>query len=330
MLKIADVAERAGVSKTTVSHVLSGKRPVASATRERIEQVIEELGFRPNLQARSLRMQRTQMIALIIPDITNPYYPVLARGLQDALVEEGYHAFLCNTDGDKEQESAFIADAVQYKVDGIIVSSLHERTQDVLDFIKESITFVSLGPCIEHVEVDRVSTDDQQGVVSAMRYLIQRGHRRIGMIGGGLALTTSRARLAGYRAALQEADIPFNAALVAQGDFMRASGAQAMHRLMAQQQQPTAVFCANDLMAIGAMDVARELGMRIPADVAIIGYDDIEAASLVAPALTTVLNPGYEIGKAAGQLLLERVQGKYQGPGRRVVIPHRFIQRESA
>jgi LacI family transcriptional regulator len=330
VVTIADVAEKAGVSKTTVSHVLSGKRPVAPVTRERIEQVIAELGFRPNALARSLRMQRTQMVALIIPDITNPYYPVLARGLQDALVEEGYHAFLCNTDSDKEQESAFIADAVQRKVDGIILSSLHERTQDVLKFIKSGLTFVSLGTGIDHPAVDRVATDDRQGALIATRFLIERGHRRIGMIGGAPHLLPSRERFAGYRAALQEAGIPFDAALFAEGDFMRVSGTQGMRRLMQQSRPPTAVFCANDLMAIGAMDVVRELGMRIPDDVAIVGYDDIEAASLVTPALTTVLNPGYEMGKAAGQLLLERLQEKYDGPGRRVLVPHRFIQRVSA
>jgi LacI family transcriptional regulator len=330
VVTIADVAERAKVSKTTVSHVLSGKRPVAASTRQRIEHVIEELGFRPNTLARNLRMQRTQMIALIIPDITNPYYPMLARGLQDALVEQGYHAFLCNTDGDKEQEIAFIADAVQRKVDGIIVSSLHERTQDLVEFIEEGVTFVSLGPCIEHPAVDRVSTDDQQGALHATRYLIQHGHQRIGMIGGVPHLTPSKERFAGYCKALEEAHIPFYATLFAEGDFMRAGGVRAMRKLMAQSELPTAIFCANDLMAIGAMDVARELGIRIPEDIAIVGYDDIEVASLVSPALTTVLNPGYDMGKTAGRLLLERLQGKYTGPGRHIIVPYRFIQRESA
>jgi LacI family transcriptional regulator len=330
VVTIADVAERAGVSKTTVSHVLSGKRPVARATRERIEQVIEELGFRPNALARSLRMQRTQMVALILPDITNPYYPVLARGVQDTLVEEGYHAFLCNTDGDEEQEAAFIADAVQRKVDGIVLGSLYSRTQDVDEYIKNGAIFVSLSSAIEHPEVDRISSDNEQGAICATRYLLECGHRRIGMIGSSLEQHPSSTRLTGYRRALEEAHIPFDDSLFAQGDFTRAGGARAMRKLMEQPERPTAVFCANDLMAIGAMDTARELGLRIPDDVAIVGYDDIEAASLVSPKLTTVLNPAYEKGKAAGRLLLERVQGKYRGPGRHVFIPPRFIKRESA
>ena len=150
------------------------------------------------------------------------------------------------------------------------------------------------------------------------------------MIGGPPGLFPSEIRLAGYREALEEADIPFDTTLIAEGDFMRPGGARAMHLLMERQVRPTAIFCANDLMAIGAMDVARELGMTIPRDVAIVGYDDIEAASLVAPALTTVLNPAYDMGKTAGQLLLQRIQGTYEGPGRRVVVPHRLIRRESA
>jgi LacI family transcriptional regulator len=330
VVTIADVAERAGVSKTTVSHVLSGKRPVAAATRERIEQVIEEMGFRPNALARSLRMQRTHMVALIIPDITNPYYPVLARGLQDALVEEGYHIFLCNTDSKQDQEMAFIADAVQRQVDGIVLSSLHNMSQKLQEYIEDDVTFVSLGPSIDLPQVDKVSTDDAAGAKEATRYLIQRGHRRIGMIGGMPGLTPSQNRLRGYCEALEEAYIPFDPELLAEGNFMRPGGACAMRALMELPERPTAVFCANDVMAIGAMDVARALGIAIPDGVAIVGYDDIEAASLVAPALTTVVNPGYEMGKAAGQLLMERMQGSYKGPGRRVTVPHHFIQRESA
>lgn len=330
MVTIADVAERAGVSKTTVSHVLSGKRPVAAATRERIEQVIEEMGFRPNALARSLRMQRTHMVALIIPDITNPYYPVLARGLQDALVEEGYHIFLCNTDSKQDQEMAFIADAVQRQVDGIVLSSLHSMSHKLQDYIEDDVTFVSLGPSLDLPQVDKVSTDDAAGAKEATRYLIQRGHWRIGMIGGMPGLTPSQNRLRGYCEALEEAQIPFDPALLAEGNFMRPGGAQAMRALMDLPERPTAVFCANDVMAIGAMDVARALGIAIPDGVAIVGYDDIEAASLVAPALTTVVNPGYEMGKAAGQLLMERMQGRYKGPGRRVTVPYRLIQRESA
>jgi LacI family transcriptional regulator len=187
-----------------------------------------------------------------------------------------------------------------------------------------------MGHSIERPDVDQVVTDDQAGCASATRYLIQQGHRSIGMITGQAGIFLSQERLAGYREALEEASLPFNLALVAEGDFMRPGGARAMLRLMEQRERVTAVVCANDLMAIGALDTAHALGIVVPDDVAIVGYDDIEAASLVTPALTTIVNPSYAMGKAAGKLLKDRMTGAYQGPARRVIVPHRLVKRNSA
>lgn len=330
MATIADVAKKAGVSRTTVSHALSGRRPVALATRKRIEQVVLELGFRPNALARSLRLQSTQMVALIIPDITNPHYPMLARGLQDALVAHGYNAFICNTDNDEEQEDDFIADAVQRQADGIVLASLRDRTQGLQGYIEDKVVFLSIGPTIDDPRVDQVITSSREGAKDATCYLIERGHRRIGMIGNAPNLFPGEQRVSGYRDALEEMHIPFDADLVMEGNFVQSGGEQAMRQLLALSERPTAVFCANDLMAIGAMEVARQAGLAIPDDIAIVGYDDIEAASLVSPTLTTVVNPAYAMGQAGGQLLLERIQGRYTGPGRRVVVPHQLIPRASA
>jgi LacI family transcriptional regulator len=327
VVTIADVAEKAGVSKTTVSHVLSGKRPVAPETKQRVEIIIQEMGFHPSTLARSLRIQRTHMVALIIPDITNPYYPTLARGLQDTLIGEGYHIFLCNTDGDQAREKSFIDDALQRQVDGIVFSSLHRHTERFAD---NDTAIISIGQGIDYPDVDQVATDDQAGCARATRYLIHQGHRTIGMITGQRGIYLSNVRLAGYREALEEANFLFDSTLVAEGDFMRSSGTQAMYQLMMLSTRPTAIVCANDLMAIGAMSAAHELGISIPDDIAIIGYDDIEAASLVTPALTTILNPGYEMGRVAGKLLWERMTQAYQGPARHVIVPHRMIQRDSA
>lgn len=332
MVTIADVAERAGVSKTTVSHALSGKRPVALETRARIVRVIEELGFRPNALAQNLRMQRTQMVALIIPDITNPFFPVLARGLQDLLIEHGYYTFLCNTDSKPEREVEFVADAIHRKVDGIVLSSHYERTHRLEELLTCPIPFVSLGSTFTHAAIDSVATDDTQGAREATRYLLWRGHRRIAIIGGKQQFS-AQARLDGYRAALEEASIALDPQLIIEGDFTRSGGAQAMHTLLQRfepGERPTAIFCANDLMAIGVIDIAREVGMLIPRDLAIIGYDDIEVASFMTPPLTTVLNPAYDIGKTIGQLLLERMQKIYTGPGRHITVPHRLMQRASA
>lgn len=333
MATIADVAKLAGVSKTTVSHALSGKRPVAPTTKERITKVIEELGFRPNALARSLRMQRSQMIALIIPDITIPYYSVLARGLQDAIIKYGYCAIICNTDGKQRREIEFTLDAIQRQMDGIVLSSFYNRIEEIQRSIKDNVPLVSIGPGINNSNADQVTTDDQQGAMNITRYLIQKGHRRIGMISGSPEFAFTKARLAGYREALAEANIPFDPTLVAQGDITRAGGAQATRILLDQTSQykrPTAIFCINDLMAVGAMDTARALDLAIPRELAIVGYGDTEAASFVAPALTTVLNPAYDIGKIAGRLLIERLEGLYKGPGQHVIVPHQLVQRASA
>ena len=333
MVTIADVARLAGVSKTTVSHAISGKRPVAPATRERITQIIAELGFRPNALARSLRMQRTQMIALIIPDITDPYYPALARGLQDTLASYGYYAILCNTDGEWHQEHEFIANAIQRQVDGIILSSLCTRNENIQQLVENSVAFVSIGPSTCHPNTDHITTDDQTGAMHATRYLLQQGHQRIGFIGGSSKQIHSGARFAGYCKALEEAHLSIDEALIVEGDFKRTGGQQAFCTLIQRfdaATRPTAIFCANDLMAIGALDVARQLGMKIPNDLAIIGYDDITAASLITPALTTIQPRTYDAGKVAGQLLMERITGMYEGPGRHVAMPHQLIQRESA
>lgn len=332
---IADVAKRAGVSKTTVSHALSGKRPVAPETRARIIQVIEELGFHPNQLARSLRIQQTQLVALIIPDITNPFYPVLARGLQDALKEQGYSMILCNTDSLLQQEMAFVGEAIHRKVDGIALASLYNRAEELRDVIENGgMSFVSIGTGIIHPDVDRVMIDEQQSIGEAINYLLERGHRHIALLGGSQDHTPAQLRLAAYRHALEQAQIPFREEFVVQKAFTREGGELAMRALLARfpsfTQRPTAILCANDLIAIGAMRVTQEAGFSIPEDIAFVGIDDIDAAAFISPSLTTILNPAYEIGQICGRLLLERMQGTYSDRGREVIVPHRFMPRASA
>ena len=331
MSTITDVAKRAGVSPTTVSHVLSGKRPVADETRRRVESVIEELGFRPNALATSLRTQRSQTVALIIPDITNPYYPMVSRGLQDALSAEKYLIFLCNTDEQRNQELVYLADAVQRQVDGIVLVAFQCDTTDLRPVLDAQVPIILIGDdLIHHPQIDVVMTDDQRGAYDATMYLIERGHQRIGMLCGPPAFFPGIKRTRGYQEALANAGLTFDPTCCVQEAFTREGGAAGMRQLMALAERPSAVFCANDLMAIGALDVTRELGLSVPEEVAIIGYDDIDAASLVAPALTTVLNPAYAIGHNVGQLLIERMTGTYAGPQRRVVVPHHLIRRASA
>jgi len=328
---IVDVAHHAGVSITTVSHALSGKRRVAEATRTRIETSIRELGYRPNAFARGLRTERSHMVALIIPDITNPYYPTLARGMQDSLHAGGYQTLVGSTDGQREQELTFLTDSLQRRVDGIAFASFATSTRSLAPVLRANIPVVSIGDKIQHDDVDCVRTDDAEGSRDATAYLIEKGYDPIGMIGGPPGILPSDHRLEGHRAALRAAGVPFDPDLLAIGDFTRAGGAAAMRELLGRgPHPPRAVFCANDLMAIGAMDAAREAGHGVPRDIAVMGYDDIEAAALVTPDLTTVVNPADEMGRACGSLLLERMSGQPRDTRREVVIPHRLIARGSA
>jgi LacI family transcriptional regulator len=324
---IAEVAKRAGVSATTVSHVLTGNRPVATATRRRVEQVVEEIGFRPNGLARSLRIQRSNTIALIIPDITNPFYPVLARGLDDALGGD-YRTLICYTDADRDREQAFVADASDRKADGIVIVAFRIDASDLKDSIHSAIPVVSVGDGIDDPGIDIVLTNDENGAFEATRYLLELGHRRVAFIGGTEG--PGRRRMAGYRRALEQAGIAFRPDLAALGGWNRHGGSTAMQKLLAIAEPPSAVFCANDLMAIGALDAMREQGLSVPEDLAIVGYDDIDAAAMVNPPLTTVANPAYEVGEAAGRLLLDRITGLYTGARRDVVLRSQLIKRESA
>jgi LacI family transcriptional regulator len=330
---IKDVSRAAGVSISTVSHVLNGTRFVSPELRERVEGAIASLGYRHNGLARSLRTRQSYAIGLIIPDVANPYYPQLARGVQDAADAAGYTVFLCNSDRKPENETRLLAVLEQRRVDGVILdasgpnpaleAALRRRTQPV----------VLVGSRIEVPGVDVVRMAPHGGY-QAVRHLLARGHRRIALIGGPAPAPGQRpAKATGYLAALEEAGIAVDPALVTQGDYTRESGGEAMRRLLALPQPPAAVFAGNDLMAIGALLAVQEAGRRVPEDVAVVGYDDIPEAAVTRPALTTVAVPKYEMGRAAATLLLNRMSGA--GPPapqqpQQVELPHRLVVRESA
>jgi len=326
---IAQVAERAGVSPTTVSHVLSGKRLVGEATKATVMEAIRELGYRPNAVARNLRTRRSQMVAVVVPDLTNPFYSVLTRGLADAVDAAGYGTYVCNTDGLADREKAFLDDALDRGVDGVVIASGNGSAREDDGPLAMGTPVVCIGGAFDHPSVDLVAADDEVGSHAAVAHLIARGSTRIAMITGPSEESGS-ARTAGYRAALAEAGMPADESLLVPGDWTRQGGHKAMQNLMSLGPRPDAVFCANDLTAIGAMDVCRDLGLAIPDDVALVGFDDVDAAALVHPSLTTVQNPAYDTGTAAGRLLVSRMSGEYDGKGRTVLLSCPLIPRESA
>ncbi|WP_440103600.1 substrate-binding domain-containing protein [Streptosporangium sp. H16] len=327
---ITRVAQLAGVSATTVSHALNGRRPVADETRRRVLAAIDQLGYRPNVLARGLRTSRSQTIGLIIPDITNPFYPALARGLQDVLGPAGYDEIISNTDGDRELERAAIEQMIARQVDGLAFAVFHTHAEDLLPVIGAGIPVVRLGGRLVQAGVDVVHSDDEGGAAEATRYLLERGYRRIGFVCGPHAEGPAAERVAGYRSALLAAGADADPRLVAHTHFSRAGGSSGTARLLDLPEPPDAVLCANDIMAIGALDTAEERGLRVPADLAVMGFDDIEAASLVSPGLTTMANPAREIGQACARRLLERLRGGTAQPSAETVIPARLVRRRSA
>jgi LacI family transcriptional regulator, galactose operon repressor len=324
---IADVAEMAAVSKTTVSHVLSGNRPVAVPTRERVKEAIKDLGYRPDGLARSLRTQRTHTVALLIPDIANPFYPLVARGLEDGL-DGDYRTFICNTDGLPSRERDFLHEVADRRADGIVLDSFTMEPEQIASAIPGDTQVVRIGTTVvDHPGYDTVHADDERGAFEATTHLIRKGHRRVAMIQGPPG--AGSARNVGYVDALDSSGLRLEANLVEPGEWTRSGGASAARRLLSGTDRPTAIFCANDLMALGAMDAARDLGISIPAELALIGFDNIEASAMVAPALTTVSNPAYETGLLAGVTLRERMTRSEEGPPRTVTLPCRLVERET-
>jgi LacI family transcriptional regulator len=324
---IADVAQLSGVSTTTVSHVLTGKRPVSAATQDRVRAAVHELGYQPNHVARNLRIGSSQMVAVVVPDITNPFYSQLVRGVTDALGAT-YAGYVCSTDGSAARERTFVEDAVARGVDGIVISTADPGAEPGPLRFNRSVPMVNVGGGLDEPEVDLVVSADEDGSYAAVHHLLSRGAERIAMITG--PHLTAANRMSGYRRALADAGKQELRSLVVTGDFTRAGGRAAMTRLMRGRRRPDAVFCANDLTAIGALDAARELGLKVPQDVRVVGFDDIDAASLVSPALTTVANPAYESGWSAGGLLNDRLRGRHSGPRRTLVLPCRLIVRETS
>ena len=317
----------AGVSPTTVSHVLSGKRMVGEATRGNVQAAIQQLGYRPNNIARSLRTSRSRMVAVVVPDITNAFYSVLTRGLADAVYDAGYGTYVCNSDGLAERENTFVEDVLDRGVDGIVMASMNLAAGGIGPS-GPGTPIVYIGGAFDHPQADLVRTDDEEGARLATAHLASRGATRIAMIQG--PPEAGSARDEGYRAALDASGIDFDVDLMVHGDWYRGGGYRAMQALLALPQSPDAVFCANDLTAIGAVDAIRKAGLTIPDDIAVAGFDDADVATIVSPALTTVRNPAYDAGRIAGDLLLNRMLGDYTDENRTVVLPCALVERESA
>jgi LacI family transcriptional regulator len=304
-----DVARRAKVSIKTVSRVINDQGEISEETRQRVQVVIDELGYTPNLAARSLVTQRSSTVGLVISDITNPFFAETARGVQDVAREEGYELFVCNSDGMPQEERRVIHSLASHNVDGIIIFPYGDG-QVLAEFARPKRPLVAINRMLEHPHISVVQNDLHRGAQAAVEHLISLGHRAIGMLAGSYLEVGGHhgARYQGYLDALAQANITFQPEWVALSEPVISAGQQAARALLTTHPEITALFCYNDLLAIGALAACSELGRHVPQNVAVVGFDDNQLAALVHPALTTVRIDKYELGRQAMLRLLSMLR----------------------
>jgi DNA-binding LacI/PurR family transcriptional regulator len=329
--RLKDVAERAGVSVKTVSNVVNGYVHVRPDTRARVMEAITALNYRPNISARSLRLGRTGIIALAVPELDIPYFAELARHVVSAAAVHGWTVLIDQTNGDREQERLVAAGIRDHLIDGLIFSPLALTGAD-LDARAKVTPMVLLGERVDHGPADHVAIDNVAAARDVTAHLLAQGRRRIAAIGAQhtAEAATARLRLAGYTAALHDAGLQVDAALVAPAPaWHRADGAAAMRSLLASAPAPDAVVCFNDTLALGAMRALHDAGLRVPDDVAVAGFDDIEDGRYSIPTLTTVAPDKADLARMAVDLLAARLAATDDAPPHEQTVPHRLIVRES-
>ncbi len=332
MITIRDVANRAAVSPSTVSHVINETRHVSAETRERVLQAMAELNYQPNRLARSLRSRRTQTLGVLLPNNANPFFAQVLEGIEAAAYDEGYNVILGNANDDPQRELAYLDILLSKQVDGVLLVSTGAY-REALDFLAGRETPVVMvdrapGETYDDFRIDTVFTENRRGGVLATEYLIGLGHRRIGCIAGPSLINSSAARVVGYRQALEAAGLAVDERLIVSGDFQHESGYHAARALLALPERPSALFVCNDLMAVGALYAAHEAGLRVPADLSVIGFDDIPLASFTLPRLTTIAQPARALGERAVALLVKRLQNR-QAPACHELLPVRLVERDS-
>ncbi|WP_312652233.1 LacI family DNA-binding transcriptional regulator [Proteiniclasticum sp.] len=316
-ITIKDIAKEAGVSIATVSLVLNEKdKHITEATRQRVKDAMKKYNYIPNAMAGSLVTRKTGIIGLILPDITNPFFPGIARGAEDRANEEGYSIIFCNTDDKIEVEEKYIESLTSKMVDGIIIahSSNSERLSDVLERCQIPIILIDRDFDSKNVE-GKVLVNNRDAAFNAITYMVEKGYRKIAYLSGSLKIKTAMDRLRGYKEALMEKNISFDEALVKYGQYRAEWGKKGIEELFQEETDFDAVFCGNDLIAIGAMKEVLRSGFRVPEDIGIMGFDDIYMSQMVEPELTTVKQPNYEMGYQAVNILIQHLREKQAGKG---------------
>ncbi len=314
MATIRNVAMQAGVSMITVSRVINEIGYVKATTRARIMQAIQELNYVPNQHARSLRSKRTHTLALLITDVANPFWTTVARGVEDKAAENNFSVILCNTDEDLEKERAYVKVVIEKRVDGVIVAPSTSDSTNLHRFTANNIPYVVIDRRIDQLETDIVLGDNLEASRKLVSYLVTLGHRRIAVITGPAGISTADERLAGYREALADAGIAGDPDLVRRGPFTQETGHDLTFKLLALPQRPTAIFACNNFIAFGALLALGERGLSVPQQMNLVAFDELPLLSVFCPSLKVAVQPAYEMGAIATELLLERIFGPAGAP----------------
>ena len=325
-ITIKDIAKIAGVSYATVSRALNNHPEVSEKTKKKVIEIAKEYGYSPNEIARGLVKQITNTIGLLIPDISNPYFPEVAKGVEEAALKNDYHVFLCNTDWDSGKESDYIKTLKDKRVAGLIIAPTSIETYATVEKLDLNIPVVYIGSKSKKEDVNYVVVDNEKASFIATDYLISLGFSDIAFLGGNENTVANKERLQGYKKALSQHNLDRSVSILKGSSFNRESGFKAMSETIAQGKVPSSMVCANDIIALGAIEALESNGYNVPGDVSVIGFDDIAYASLHKINLTTIAQPKYEIGSLAADIIFEKINER-DSQGRQIVLDPTLIVR---
>jgi LacI family transcriptional regulator len=330
MSTIVEVAKRASVSIATVSNVIRGTKQVSPKLQERVRAAISELDYSPNAIARGLKVKQTRMLGMVLPDITNPFFPGIIRGAEDTAFDRDYFLVTANTDEQIGRERRLLSALRSYRADGILLAAAPgSDTTHIKSTIAAGVSVVFLDRPVAGVKGDAVLLDNVRGARECVRHLIQQGHRNIAVITGPLTLQNARERLQGYEEALRETDIPINKALILNGDYRYESGHRLTEQLLQDGIAASAIFVCNGVMTVGVLKAFEEQGVRCPQDMSVATFDDLTLDPSFHTHLTAVVQPSYEMGARAATILMDRIEGRLTGNPVVVRIVPTLVIRES-
>ncbi len=329
MSTIHDVAKRAGVAPITVSRVINNSGYVSDTTRQRVDEAINELGYVPNTLARSLRSKRSHTIALVVTDITNPFFTMIARGVEDVTSASGFTVIFCNTDESESKEEKYSHILAQKQVDGVLLIPACSNPASVKFLQSKNIPVVLLDRNVPDVQADLVRCDSVGGAYHLVKRLIDLGHKHISIITGPEGVSTSDDRVMGYLQALTEAGLADKKQIFS-GSFTQVSGYELVFQALAKTPKPTAIFGANNFISIGVMKALRDADIQVPEEISVVSFDDLPTAMIVDPFLTVAAQPAYEMGKKATELLLSRLGDAYSYVHQEITLPTEIIERRSS